>query len=155
VPPQPFRFFSNIGRYVFQAGQGFVGVCRLRGRAIAAAVFLHNARKAIYKFGASDERFQQLRPNNLLMWEAMKHCASQGWESLHLGRTSLSNEGLRRFKLSLGADEQTVSYVRYEFKRSAFVTEEDRAEGSLNKLFRILPSPLFRLAGRVLYPHLS
>jgi hypothetical protein len=67
----------------------------------------------------------------------------------------LSNEGLRRFKLSLGADEQTVSYDRYEFKRSAFVTEEDRAEGSLNKLFRILPSPLFRLAGRVLYPHLS
>jgi hypothetical protein len=155
VPPQPFRFFANIGRYVVRTGQGFVAVCRWQGRPIAAAVFLHNRRKAIYKFGASDERFQQLRPNNLLMWEAMKHCASRGCESLDLGRTSMANEGLRRFKVSLGAEEQTLSYVKYDLKLNTFVTEQDRAEGRLNQIFRNLPAPLFRLAGRVLYPHLS
>ena len=155
VPPQPFRFFSNIGRYVLQAGQGFVAVCRWRNRPIAAAVFLHNSSKAIYKFGASDERFQQLRPNNFLMWEAMKQCARRGCDSLHLGRTSLSNEGLRRFKLSLGAEEQTVSYAKYDLKRNSFVTEPDRAEGPINRLFRCLPGPLFRLAGQLIYPHLS
>ena len=155
VPPQPFRFFQNIGRYVLAAGHGFVAIARWQHQPIAAAVFFHNGRQAIYKFGASDYRFQHVRPNNLLMWEAMKRCAAAGCSSLHLGRTSLANEGLRRFKLSFGSEEFTRSYAKYDFRRGAFVGDVDRAQGRLNQVFRCLPAPLFRLAGRVLYPHLS
>ena len=155
VPPQPFRFFENIGRRILGAGQGFVAIARLGKEPVAAAVFFRGSRQAIYKFGASDYRFQQLRPNNLLMWEAMKHCAEAGCASLHMGRTSLSNEGLRRFKLSFGAREETATYAKYDLKREAFVGDVDRAEGPLNRVFRSLPAPLFQLAGRVLYPHLS
>jgi hypothetical protein len=155
VPPQPFRFFDNIGRHVLGAGQGFVGIARWQNTPVAAAVYLYYGKKAFYKFGASDYRFQHLRPNNLLMWEAMKRCSSIGCTSLHLGRTSLANDGLRRFKQSFAAEEEILSYAKYDFKRSGFVSDVDRAEGPLNKVFRCLPPALFRLAGALLYPHLS
>jgi hypothetical protein len=155
VPPQPSRFFESIGRHVLGTGKGFVGLARWQGATIAAAVYLYHGRQAFYKFGASDYRFQHLRPNNLLMWEAMKHCAALGCSSLHLGRTSLVNDGLRRFKQSFGANEETLAYAKFDFRRAAFVEDVDRAEGPLNKVFRLLPPPLFRLAGAMLYPHLS
>lgn len=155
VPPQPIGFFNNIGRHILGAGKGFVGITRFQGTPVAAAVYFHQGLQAFYKFGASDYRFQHLRPNNLLMWEAMKHCALLGCTSLHLGRTSLVNEGLRRFKQSFGAVEETLAYAKYDLRRSTFVTDVDRAEGPLNHVFRCLPPALFRLAGAVLYPHLS
>jgi hypothetical protein len=72
-----------------------------------------------------------------------------------LGRTSLSNEGLRRFKISLGALEETVQYCRYDFSSEQFVKDIDRVEGWFNRVFARLPLPLLRLSGTLLYPHLS
>jgi hypothetical protein len=155
VPPQPIKFFENIGRYVLESGQGFVAIARHEGAPVGAAVFFHKGRRALYKFGASDYAFQHLRPNNLLMWAAMKHCAAMGISELHLGRTSLFSDGLRQFKLGFGAAEERIEYARYDLRRGAFVKSADRAEGILNVTFRSLPLPLLRLAGGLLYGHLS
>ena len=103
LPPQPSRFFENIGRHAFESGHGFAAIAQFEGRPIAAALLVHDHRQAIYKFAGSDTRFQHLRPNNLVLWAAVKHCADMGFTSLHLGRTSLENVGLRRFKLGFGA----------------------------------------------------
>jgi lipid II:glycine glycyltransferase (peptidoglycan interpeptide bridge formation enzyme) len=155
LPPQPVRFFENIARYVLEPGHGFVATATLERRPLAASIFFHRGAQALYKFGASDHAFQELRPNNLMMWAAIKRCASHGFNSLHLGRTSLANDGLRRFKLAFGAREERMEYHKYDFATRAFVTDVDRADGGLNRIFRCLPSPLLRLAGQMLYPHLS
>jgi CelD/BcsL family acetyltransferase involved in cellulose biosynthesis len=155
LPPQPFRFFRNIQRHILEGGGGFIATARLGDQPLAAGVFFCHDRRALYKFGASDYCFQQLRPNNLMMWAVMKHYAEQGAAELHLGRTSLANEGLRRFKHSLGASEETVAYCKYDFSAGKFVRDADRAEGWFNRVFALLPPPLLRLAGRILYPHLS
>lgn len=155
LPPQPWRFFENISRHVIAPGQGWVISAQQNGETVAAAIFFHFGSQAIYKYGASDYAFQNLRPNNLLMWEAIKWYATHGCKSLHLGRTSLGNDGLRRFKLGFGAQEERIEYCRYDFSRSAFVTDVDRVEGWFNTVFRALPQPLLRLAGATLYPHLS
>lgn len=155
VPPQPFRFFENLHRHVIAPGRGFVVVVRDGNRPIAAAVFLHEGHHALYKFGASELEFQHLRPNNLLMWEAIKHYSDKGFTDLHLGRTSLHNEGLRRFKLGFGAVEERIEYTKHELRRDVFLADVDRASGPLNSVFRCLPPSLLSLAGRLLYRHLS
>jgi hypothetical protein len=155
LPPQPKRFFQNIGRYALEPGLGFIALVRLGKRAIAGMVFLCHGRQAIYKFGASDPGFQQLRPNNLLMWEGIKQCLARGVETLHLGRTSLGHDGLRRYKLAFGAQEERIEYQKYDFGESAFVMDADRTEGWFNLAFRALPGPLLRMAGNLLYPHQS
>ena len=155
LPPQPIVFFRNIQRHILAPGQGFVATARVGNQPLAAAVFFCHGRQALYKFGASDEEFQQLRPNNLVMWEAMRHCAQRGLARLDLGRTSLSNTGLQRFKLGLGAVEEEIRYARYDFARRQFVQRPDRAQGWYNRVFAALPPPLLRLCGAILYPHLS
>lgn len=155
VPPQPFRFFNNIVRHVLSKGQGFIATARFGQRPVAAAVFFHHGRESIYKFGASDFSLQQLRANNLMMWTAIKRLASQGFATLDMGRTSLTNEGLRRFKLAFGASEKKLNYFKYSFGQGGFVMDEDRAATWANHIFRHLPLSVLRFAGRALYPHFS
>lgn len=155
LPPQPWKFFDNIFRHVILAGMGEVVLARWRDRAVAGAVFFRFGRQAIYKFGASDPGFQHLRPNNLIMWEAIKRCAARGCATLHFGRTSLADEGLRRFKLGFGALEERIQYCRYNFSQKPVRPGIHRAEGWHNRVFRCLPQPVLRWAGARLYPHLS
>jgi hypothetical protein len=154
VPPQGFKFFEYIRRHVLEPGHGFIVTVRTGKLPVAAAVYFCHGRQAIFKFGASNYAFQHLRPNNLVMWEAIKRLAADGFTSLHLGRTSLSNEGLRRYKLGFGAREEKIEYCRYDFLKRAFTGASHPAGETSSRVFYWLPLPLLRLAGRLLYSHL-
>jgi hypothetical protein len=155
LPPQPVSFFLNIHDEVIKPGMGFVVVARSGARPIAAAVFFQFAKKAVYKFGASDKRLQELRGNNLTMWEGIRFLAQNGAESLHFGRTSLENDGLRRFKLTWGTEEETIEYLKFDTLAGAWVTARGGASGFHEAIFGRLPSALNRLAGAIIYPHLD
>ncbi|RXK52908.1 GNAT family N-acetyltransferase [Oleiharenicola lentus] len=157
VPPQPYRFFTNIQRYILaEREQGWIVLGRdASGLPVAGAIFLHFNRRAIYKFGASDENRQELRANNLVFWRSIQHYANAGFLEMDFGRTSLGNEGLRKFKLGWGTREESVEYTRFDFRTSGHVTAKDEAQGWHNQIFRNLPLPLSRLAGRFLYRHIA
>ena len=153
LPPQPFSFFLNIWRHILSLNQGMVVLASQGGEKIGGAVYFFLGGRAIYKFGASDFRRQHLRPNNLVMWTAMKWLARNGATTLHLGKTSLANEGLRKFKLNLGAVEQRIEYVKVDLQANRFVVETDGIAGWHNRVFRTLPVFMSRLAGELLYKH--
>src|SRR6476620_1457563 len=69
APPQPRSFFINVQRHLISAGFGFIVLVECQRVPIAAAMFLKLGRHAVFKFGASDERVQALRGNNLAMFE--------------------------------------------------------------------------------------
>jgi hypothetical protein len=153
LPPQPLNFFLNVWRRVVSQNQGVV-VLAGRGKAkVAGAVFFFLGGRAIYKYGASDLRWQHLRPNNLVMWEGIRWLARNGSTSLSLGKTSLQNEGLRKFKRNLGAVEQPFDYVKFNLRRNRFEVETDRIAGWHNRVFQSLPVFLSRWAGELLYKH--
>lgn len=155
LPPQPFSFFQNIQRYVLANKSGFVVSARHGGSPIAGAVFFRFGAHAIYKFGASDDRHQQLRPNNLVMWRAIERLIQLGCTTLDFGRTSLHNTGLRRFKLSWGTTERPIRYFRYGVNESKFMADTDKAHGWHNQVFRLLPPELSRRFGEFAYRHLA
>jgi hypothetical protein len=153
LPPQPLDFFLNIWRFVLSQNQGIVALARWQDQVVAGAVYFFLAGRAVYKFGASDLRWQQLRPNNVVMWEAMKWLAHRGVTTLSLGKTALNNDGLRRFKLRLGAVEKRIEYVKFDLRRNHFIVEQDGIEGWHNRVFRRLPVFAARRAGELLYKH--
>lgn len=153
LPPQSLEFFLNIQKYILSQNLGFVAVAAHGGKKISASVYFFLGGKAIYKYGASDFAHQDLRGTNLVMWAAMRKLAHDGVQTLHLGKTSLEHDGLRRFKLNLGATEETLDYFRYDFRRCQFVTDKDSVAGWHNRVFGTLPLPATRLAGRLLYKH--
>lgn len=153
LPPQSYAFFLNIHRHILSKGLGVIAIAEHRGEKIAASVYFFSGGRAIYKYGASDFAKQQMRGTNLVMWEAMKWLAGKGAKSLHLGKTSMANDGLRRFKLNLGAVEEVVDYVKFDFKLNRFVTETDAITGWHNQVFQRMPVFLARAAGGLLYKH--
>ena len=74
---------------------------------------------------------------------------------MYFGRTSIANEGLRRFKLGFGTEGYQIDYVRYDFRKEDFVASRDMVSGWHNRIFRSMPISLSRIIGKLLYKHLS
>jgi hypothetical protein len=155
LPPPPFGFFRRLHEHVLSEGLGFVALARIGGRPVAAAVFVHFGVKAVLKYAASDRRYQQFRPNNLLLWEAIRWCVADGVLALSLGRTHPDNSGLRRFKSGWGARETNLEYFRYDVRSRAFVAPPDGSRGWHKPVFRHMPGILGRMAGSLLYRHMA
>jgi hypothetical protein len=153
LPPQPLAFFQNIHKHVISQGLGIIATATYKDRAVAASVYFLLGKRAIYKFGASDQDFQSCRGNSIVMWEAIKWLVHHGATRLHLGKTALANDGLRRFKLHWGAVEEPLEYVRYDLRRDRFVTVRDGINGWHNYVFRAIPQAASRVVGRLLYKH--
>ncbi len=155
LPPQPFVFFENLYRHVLSKGMGVVVTANYKGAVIAASVFCHFEQYAIFKFGASDLRFQEFRCSTLVMWKAIQWYIERGCSQLSLGRTDAVNSGLRRFKLGWGASETGLSYVKYDFQREQFVSGTNHDMESGYRLARMLPLSVNRLVGNLLYRHMA
>jgi lipid II:glycine glycyltransferase (peptidoglycan interpeptide bridge formation enzyme) len=156
APPQPWRFFKAIQEELFTRGFGFVVSARdSGGKCLAAAVFLKWGKNALYKFGASNADALPLRPNHLVMWEAIRRLLAEGVTNLDFGRTSLDNKGLRRFKLSWGATERPIVYLRISGTKAQSLHARIMGESFSNRVFRALPATINRLAGAMLYKHLD
>jgi Acetyltransferase (GNAT) domain len=155
IPPQAAEFFRSIQRNLLQKGLGFVAIGRGKGKAVAGAVFLHQGTRAYYKFGASNKDDLHLRGNNLVMWESIRRLKAEGFATLDFGRTSIGNEGLRRYKLGWGTKESTVHYHRFDFRKNQFVEDSDQASGFHTRIFSLMPIPALRWCGRMLYRHVA
>jgi hypothetical protein len=155
LPPQPASFFLNIYDHIIKPGLGFIVLARRGPRPIAAAIFFRFGKKALYKYGASDKRFQEFRANNLVMWQGIQVLARGGAETLQFGRTECENDGLRRFKLSWGTEEDTIDYFRVDPSGRKCLVQTPYNSGFHKRIFGRLPLAINRLAGSMIYPHLD
>ncbi|MCI0838155.1 MAG: GNAT family N-acetyltransferase [Chloroflexi bacterium] len=151
--PQPWRFFANIHKQMIEAGAGHLLLADFEGRPIAGDLLLQFRDQMVYKFNASDPRFLNLRPNNILLWQAIRLSASLGCRSLDLGRCDTDNEGLRRFKLLWGSDEKTLRYYTHAVAGATNGSLASNAlPQSLLALFvKLAPSSALRGMGSAIY----
>jgi hypothetical protein len=156
LPPQPDRFFEEVYRHVISKGHGFVAMASHGSEAVAASVYFHFGKTAIYKYGASHKRYQHLRPNNLVMWEAIRQCIGDGCTTLSLGRTDLGHEGLRQFKNGWGGQEHSINYYKCGLKAGEFIGGHKAAVGGLaGRAASLTPLPVLRAIGSLLYRHMG
>jgi hypothetical protein len=153
LPPQPLSFFKNIYEHIISKDLGITITAAHNSTVIASAVFFHFGTRAIFKYGASDMAHQNLRPNNLIMWEALKSYRSRGFENVNLGRTEPENHGLLRYKRQWGATESQLRYYRYDLKRGTFFKKAPRSRKFHERVFSQTPIIVLRLIGSLLYRH--
>jgi hypothetical protein len=155
LPPQPDRFFEAIRRRFLEPGKGALVLASHQGKPISAVLFLLGGTRAVYKFGASEKSSQITRANNLAFWHGVQWSAAAGADWLDFGRTSCSQDGLRRFKRGWGAVESPLRYHSLALPARDWTTGSDRSHGAHTRLFSHLPLAVNRLAGAALYPHLD
>jgi len=154
LPAQPWRFFKNIYEHVICSKRGLVVLACYQGRIISGAVYFHFGNQAIYKYGASDRAYLHLRPNNLVMWAAMIWYIQNGYRNLSFGRTELRNNGLLQFKRGWGAKENVIQYYKYDLRDDCFIAKKANIKSSYN-LFKILPLPILKVTGNLIYRHVG
>ncbi len=151
VPVQPWHFFELIFKRLIDNDLGFVLLAHAQGQCLAAGLFLHWGKTLTYKYASSSENLQNLRPNHLLTWSAIRWGCENGFSIFDFGRTDVSNEGLRTYKSRWGVDESELVYSTLSEKTP------HQSSGRLTSLMEkvIQKSPLWvcKLAGEVLYRH--
>lgn len=155
LPPQPSRFFKNIYEHVIARECGMIALASYGGRFIAGAVYFHLGEKAYYKYSASDRRYQETRPNNLIMWEAIRWYLERGCKVLSLGRTECNAAGLRQYKRGWGAEEHTIKYHKYIPGKDVFIGSCSPVKEQYYTIFRYMPMLLSKFAGTLLYKHIG
>lgn len=152
VPTQPKRFIRRFEE-LFAAGLGFVWTIVEDDQPIAAAVFLTHNGTVTYKYGASDERALNKRPNNLLLSEAIRWSCEEGFHTFDFGRTELENEGLRAFKSGWGANEVELPYTYFSDHEPA--SESALRDRIMGATIRRSPALVGRMVGEALYRHVA
>jgi len=150
MPVQPRRFFESLWSHMLAPGHGQLLLAEADGgRPVAGAVLLAGTRTLTYKYGASDDAFWRLRPNNLLFWHALRTACEEGYDRFDWGRTDLGDHGLRAFKSGWAADEQPLVYTT--LADAPPKAESGRALAAARVVLRRSPAFACRLAGELLY----
>lgn len=151
IPTQPLRFILAFAG-LFERELGFVSLASVDGKPIAAAVFLTFNGTLTYKYGASDARFLDRRPNNLLFMDAIRWGCERGLRAYDMGRTDLGHDSLRAFKLMWGAEERLLQYTEVG---AAGPTRRSSPPRAMRALIRRTPPILSRGLGELFYRHVG
>ncbi len=149
VPIQPRRFFDLLWDRVVAPGRGFVLLAYWNAVPVAGAVFLAWNGTITYKYSASRQEFWNLRPNNLVIWNAIRWGCENGFHTFDFGRTEPGNEGLRSFKRGWGTVETPLAYSTLSEGQSIEV--RSRAADMLRWPIQRMPPWFCRLVGELAY----
>jgi len=153
LPPQPSFFFSNVFKHIISPGHGTLFLASGNGKIVSANIFFHFQDKAIYKYGAMDNRFSWSNATSLLMAECIDHYTQRGYRTLDFGRTSPDNHGLRQFKNAWRPAEHEIHYYTYNVPSRSLTERSPLMTLQAKKLFKKMPLPLLKKLGSLLYRH--
>ncbi len=155
LPPYPWKFILSEYEQIISKGLGFVVLASINGRNVAGGIFYNFGGNVLYRYGASDRNYLHLRPNNLVMWEAIKWSIENRYRTFCFGSTDFDNDGLRQFKRGWGTEEISINYYKLDIKEESFKEYYPRAGLVARKVFRKTPMFLLKMAGALLYKHLG
>ncbi len=156
MPAQPQRYFLDAWDAFAAQDMMQVLLAEHEGHIIAGMVLFAAGKTVRYAYGASDEQYLHLAPNNLLMWTAMTWGCTHGYQELDMGRTASDNEGLMEFKRRWGATQAPLPYYYYpQMDGLAATSEQSQKFRLLTACWRKLPLQIAGPLGGQLYHHLG
>ena len=156
MPTQPQRFFFELWDTFAASGAMQLLLAEYQGTIIAGIILLASGTTVRYAYGASDEHYLNLAPNNMLIWTAITWGCKQGYQTLDLGRTASTNQGLMEFKRRWGATMEPLPYYYYPDVAGLAATSESSWKFRLlTACWKQLPLAVAGPLGGRLYKHLG
>ncbi len=116
---------------------------------VAAAIVLYFKDTVISGWAASDRKYSNLNPNNLLYWKAIKSACENGYKFFDFGR-SVEGSGTYRFKKPWGAEPNQLFYsyyLNYPRKHIPDTSVLDTRRKLFTRLYKKVPLPIANLIG--------
>lgn len=152
---QPYSFLENIWRHLVQSGAGALLLAVHDGEPVGGALLLEWKNKLYYKFNASRHTHLSVRPNDALMWEAIRFGKGRGLAYYDFGLSDWDQDELVRYKRKYARDEKTISFLRH-VPEEGVPAHASEFKGVLTQLTDLLtqddvPDEVTALAGDSLY----
>jgi FemAB-related protein (PEP-CTERM system-associated) len=156
MPVQSRKYFSTLWDTFAPSGTLRLLLAEYEGNTIAGIILFTSGTTLHYSYGASDEKYLKLAPNNLLFWEVITWGCEHGYKAFDLGRTARDNEGLMEFKRRWGATQEPLPYYYYpQTAGLASTSESSRKFRLLTTAWRRLPLGITAPLGGWLYKHMG
>lgn len=130
--PYPFSFFE----FFWKSPDAEIILAKYNGRVIAGSCFLFYDKFIHYFLNASNQRFKDLFPNHLILWNQIQKYVGKNFEVFDLGGTG-SGASLEIFKSGWG----TKKYPIFEFSN---FPKGRLGDSNLRKVFGLLPTFLIK-----------
>lgn len=156
MPSQTQDYFLALWDAFAESGTMQLLLAEHQGATIAGIIMFMSGTTMHYAYGASDEQYLNLAPNNLLFWTAITWGSTHGYRSMDLGRTARDNQGLMEFKRRWGAQQEEIPYYYYPHTAGlASTSESSWRYKMLTTIWKKLPLTVTGQLGGYLYKHLG
>lgn len=151
LPVQPWKFFKSIVKELFSQNLGFVVLAYKDRNCIAGGVFLRWNKSLMYKYAASSQIDQNLRPNHLIIWKVLEWASANNIQIFDFGRCDNQNTGLRTFKQRWGAIENPLVYSYMGRKSQG--SKSMNVHRFMNSIIHNTPVFVTRILGELFYKY--
>jgi len=146
-PVHSHDFFNNIVEEF--TDQSNIQVAKLGDKVIGTKFLLFFKDRFISGWAASDKRYQEYNPNNILTWELIKYGCEHGYAYFDFGRSE-NNSGTFKFKKAWG--DATSKQLHYQFYLNKAKTLPDTSQSNLKRqmfarFWKILPLSMTKMIG--------
>jgi serine/alanine adding enzyme len=146
TPTHSKEFFNGMISE-FQ-GKVDITIVQRNSKPVSGAILLYFKDTVISGWAASDRRYRDLSPNNLLYWSAIRSACEKGYKFFDFGR-SIEGSGTYRFKKPWGAGEKHLQYLYY-LNRIKHIPDSSQANlkrQRFARVWQILPLTLTNRIG--------
>ncbi|MHA1822110.1 MAG: lipid II:glycine glycyltransferase FemX [Promethearchaeota archaeon] len=156
VPSHPFIFLENIWEKLIKRDYASLYLAKYDGNIIAGIITMNFKDTMSYAYGASDKKFLNLRPNNLILWTAIEEGCRNHYKYFDFGRTPLDNIGLINFKKRWGTEERKLYYYYFPTKPKTLTENREGLKYKLGtKIIRRMPMPIYKKFSDLVFKHLG
>ena len=153
IPPQPISWFRNL--LVCMRDAVDVRIACKDGVPIASIITILWDRMIYYKYMGYDPRCIRMGGIPGLVWHAIKELKERGAKALDFGRTDYGNDSLVEYKDRWCAQRSEMTYWRAPVCGKTASSDGEGELGVAKKLFAVLPDPLLKMVGSMLYRHIG
>jgi len=120
-----------------------------------SVLYIYN-KTVVYAFNGSSPDYLEIRPNDILHWQAIFNAQKDGYKYYDLGEVSNGNAGLAAYKKKWGADVWKMFH--YFYPKPAQLQEEELDPGTVGglkeKIWQRLPLSITAKLGEMVYKKL-
>jgi lipid II:glycine glycyltransferase (peptidoglycan interpeptide bridge formation enzyme) len=122
---------------------------------VASVITLAYKETVTYKYGGSDQHFHNLGSMPFVLWKAIQKAQAGGAQSFDLGRSEFHNKGGVTFKDHWDSQRSTLTYRRFSRPAQSAALVQSHRFRLAQSFFGMLPDPLLRLSGELMYRHIG
>jgi len=152
VPPMPYIWFQHLITCHGDALE--IRVAYKDEVPISALLTLRFKETVIYKYGCSNKQFHRFGATPWLLWRAIVNAKSNGVMRFDMGRTEEGNEGLCVFKNHWDHQPKRSMYWRFPGTPTLDSTFGHKLDVA-KRVFSLMPGPLLKITGQLLYRHIG